>query len=119
MKIRQCYSLLEKLHWLPVKACIHYKTATLAFRHFENCLPLYLSQLLYTYQPSRALQTNSEKLLKVPETNFKFAGYRSFQFQAAKIWNSLPATIHNSPPPSSFKKNLKPHLLKEHFSLSL
>ena len=45
--------LLEKLHWLPVEARMHYKIATLAFRHFENSLPPYLSELLHTYQTSR------------------------------------------------------------------
>ena len=55
--------LLEKLHWLPVEARIHYKIATLAFRHFENSLPPYLSELLHTYQPSRTLRSSSEKLL--------------------------------------------------------
>ena len=33
--------VLEKLHWLPVEARIHYKTASLAFRHFDNSLPPY------------------------------------------------------------------------------
>ena len=59
-------SLLEKLHWLPVEAHIHYKIATLAFRYFENSLSPYLSELLHTYQPSQTLQSSSnEKRLKV------------------------------------------------------
>ena len=77
--------LLEKLHWLPVEARIHYKIATLSFRHFENSLPPYLSELFHTYQPSRTLRSSSEKLLKVPKTNLKSAGNKSFHFQAAKI----------------------------------
>ena len=111
--------LLEKLHWLPVEARIHYKIATLAFRHFENSLPSYLSELLHTYQPSRTLRSSSEKLLKVPQTNLRSAGNRSFHFQAAKIWNSLPTNVRSSPSLSSFKKNLKTHLFKERFSLGL
>ena len=95
---------LEKLHWLPVEARIHYKIATLAFRNFENLLPLYLSELLHTYQPSQTLRSRSEKLLKVPKTNLKSAGNRSFHFQAAKIWNSLPTNDRSSPSLSSFKK---------------
>ena len=98
--------LLEKLLWLPGEARIHYKIATLAFRHFENSLPPYLSELLHTYQPSRTLRSSSEKLLKVPKTNLKSAGNRSFHFQAAKIWNSLPTHVRSSPSLSSFKKNL-------------
>ena len=111
--------LLEKLHWLPLEARIHYKIATLAFRHFENSLPPYLSELLHTYQPSRTLRSSSEKLLKVPKTNLKSAGNRSFHLQAAKIWKSLPTNVRSSPSLSSFKKNLKTHPFKERFSLGL
>ena len=71
-KIGPCYfPSKKKLHCLPVYAHIHYKIATLAFRHFENSLPLYLSELLHTYQPSWTLRSSSEKLLKVPKTNLK------------------------------------------------
>ena len=108
-----------KLYWLPVEARIHYKIATLAFRHFENSLPPHLSEVLHTYQPSRTLRSSSEKLLKVPKTNLKFAGNRSIHFQAAKIWNSLPTNVRSSPSLSSLKKNLKTHIFKERFSLGL
>ena len=111
--------LLEELPWLPVEDRIHYKFATLAFRRFESSLPPYLSELLHTYQPSRTLRSNSEKLLKVPKTNLKSAGNRSFHFQAAKICNSLPTNVRNSPSLSSFKETLKTHLFKERFSLGL
>ena len=57
-KLDHVTPLLEKLHWLPVEACIHYKTATLAFRHFENSLPPNLSELLHTYQLSRTLRSS-------------------------------------------------------------
>ena len=40
---------------------------------------------------------------------------RSFHFQAAKIWNSLPTNVRISQSLSSF--NLKTHLFKERFSL--
>ena len=65
-KLDHVTPLLEKLHWLPVEARIHYKIATLAFRHFENSLPPYLSELSHTYQPSRTLRSSSEKLLSPP-----------------------------------------------------
>ena len=56
-----------------------------------------LSELLHTYQPSRTLRSSSEKLLKVPKTNIKSAENRSFHYQAAKIWNSLPKNVRSSP----------------------
>ena len=41
--------LLKELHWLPVKYRIQYKLATLAFRHFDGTLLLYLSSSLCAY----------------------------------------------------------------------
>ena len=103
-KLDHVTPLLEKLHRLPLEARIHYKIATLAFRHFGNSLPLYLSELLHTYQPSQTLWSSRGKLLIVPKTNLKTAGNRSFHFQTAKVWHSLPTTIRNSPSLSPLKE---------------
>ena len=70
--------LLKDLHWLRVKYRIQYKLATLAFRHFDGTLPPYLSSSLCTYQPSRSLRSSTERLLKIPQTNLKTFGERSF-----------------------------------------
>ena len=108
--------LLEKLHWLRVDDRIHYKTATLAFRHFESSLPPYLSEPLYTYQPSRTLRSSSEKLLKVPKANLKSAGNRFFHYQAAKIWNSLPTNVlHLSP----LSRKIWKHIFSKNAPLSV
>ena len=107
--------LLRELHWLPVKSRIEYKICTLAFRHFEGTLPLYLSKKLVTYTPSRSLRSNNEKLLKIPHYNLKSSGFRSFRFQAPHLWNSLPSSLRNTPSLPTFKKNLKSHLFT-HFS---
>ena len=64
-----CYS--------PVEARIHYKTATLGFRQFENSLPPDRSELLHTYQSSKLFGPavkncwkSSRKLtLNLPETD--------------------------------------------------
>ena len=64
-------------------------------------------------------RSSSEKLLKVPKTNLKSAGNRSFHFQTAKIWNPLPTNVRSSSSLSFFKENLKTHLFKERFSLGL
>ena len=70
------------------------KIATLkTYRHFDGTLPPYLSSTLKTYQPSRSLRLNDEKLLKVPRMNLKSFGYRSFSYQAPTVWNSLPSGL--------------------------
>ena len=110
---------LLQLHWLPTEARVHYKIATLAFRHFENLVAPYLSELLQIYQLIRTLRSGNEKLLKVPQTNIKSAGNRYFSYQAAVVWNSLPIAVRNSPSLSSFETNLKTHLFEKHYSLGV
>ncbi len=107
--------LLKELHWLPVKYRIQYKLATLAFRHFDGTLPPYLSSSLCTYQPSRSLRSSTERLLKIPKTNLKTFGERSFGYIAPTVWNSLPADLRASPSLPTFKVNLKTHFFRQAF----
>ena len=106
--------LLKELHWLPSK---QYKLATLAFRHFDGTLPSYLSSSLCTYQPSCSLRSSTERLLKIPKTNLKTFGERSFGYTAPTVWNSLPADLRASPSLPTFKVNLKTHFFRQAFWL--
>ena len=101
--------ILKELHWLPIQYRIKFKIATLAFRHFEQSLPQYLSDNLTIYASSRTLRSSSEKILKVPRVNLVRFGHRSFHYLAPQIWNALPSTIRNSPNLSVFKARLKTH----------
>ena len=87
--------MMKQLHWLPIEVHIHYRIAALVFRHFENSLAPYLSELLQIYQPTRTLRSSNEKLLKVPKINLKPAENRSFCYQAAAVQNSLPIPVRN------------------------
>ena len=107
--------LLKELHWLPVKFRCQYKSATLAYRHFEGSLPPYLSSYLCTYKPSRCLQSSNEKLLKIPKRNLRSSVQRSFSFMAPSLWNSQPATLRNVPTLSQFKSQLKTFLFAQAF----
>ena len=78
-------SLLKELHWVPVKYRIQYKLVTLAFRHFDGTLPPYLSSSLCTCQPSRSLRYSTERLRKIPKTNLKNFGERSFGYIAPAL----------------------------------
>ena len=106
---------IKELHWLPVKFRCQYKIATLAYRHFDGSLPLYLSSSLCTYEPSRSLRSSNEKLLKIPKRNLKSFGQRYFSFMAPSLWNSLPATLRNVPTLSQFKSQLKTFLFAQAF----
>ena len=88
---------------------------TLAYRHFDETLPPYLSDRLSHSQTSRTLRSTAKLQLLTPKTNLKTAVGRSFKFQAPDIWNSIPLQIRQSPSYNSFKKNLKTHLCKSFF----
>ena len=109
--------LLKELHWLAVKYRIQYKLATLAFRHFDGTLPSYLSSSLCTYQLSRSLRSSTEKLLKIPKTNLKTFGERSFDYIVPTVWNWLPADLRASPSLPIFKVNLITHFVRQAFWL--
>ena len=59
------------------------------------------------------------KAPEVPQTNLKSAGNKSFRYQAAVVWNSLPIAVRNSPPLSSIKIYHKTYLFWKHCSLVL
>ena len=107
--------LLKELHWLPVNYRCQYKLAVLAYRHFNQSLPAYLSSALTTYQTSRTLRSSGEKLLKIPRRSMKSVGDRSFSSAAPRVWNSLPASLRNVPTLSQFKTQLKTHFFLQAF----
>ena len=104
--------LLNQLHWLPLTFRIKYKLSVLAFRHFDNTLPQYLSDRLIAYQPSRTLRSSSERLLTIPKTRLKFVSDRAFSSSIPKTWNSLPSSLRNITTLSLFKKRLKTYLFQ-------
>ena len=57
--------VLRNLHWLPVSARIDFKIL-LVFKVLNGLGPLYLSELLEPYIPSRNLRSTKKKLLVVP-----------------------------------------------------
>ena len=109
------------LWWITTKLHIQSNTAVslwgmlYAFRHFDGTLPPYLSSSLCTYQPSRSLRSSTERLLKIPKTNLKTFGERSFGYIAPTVWNSLPADLRASPSLPTFKVNLKTHFFRQAF----
>ena len=50
---------------------------------------------------------STERLLKIPKTNLKTFGERSFGYIALTIWNSLLADPRASPSLQTFKAELK------------
>ena len=111
--------LMQKLHWLPISSRIKHKTANICFNSFTDPhFPVYLSELLLPYTPSRQLRSSSDsRILSIPRTRTKTTGNRSFSFHAPTFWNQLPSHIRHCETSSSFKKSLKTHLFKSAYDL--
>ena len=76
-------ALLQKLHWLPAHSRIQYKISTLCYNSFSETYPLYLSELLTVYYPSRQLRSILDtKTFRIPLTKTKTFGERAFLSQA-------------------------------------
>ena len=102
--------VLFRLHWLPVQYHITFKILLLTYRALHGLAPSYLTALLTPYQPSRALRSGQQHLLRVPQTTLLTFGDRSFAIAAPKLWNSLPCKIREAASLGAFKKALKTHL---------
>ena len=74
--------------------------------------PVYFSDLLKIYAPSRQLQFSAHiRILCIPSVNTKSYGERSFSYTAPTLWNTLPKDIRFSQSVSSFRSALKTHLI--------
>ncbi|KAK7093897.1 hypothetical protein V1264_007580 [Littorina saxatilis] len=102
--------LLMTLHWLPIKACITYKIATLCYHSLhDDSAPSYLSSLLKPHVPTRNLRS-------VPCIKLNAFGKCAFIYTAPSIWNSLPMSVRLSTSLLSFKSSLKTHLFRQYFN---
>ena len=109
-------SLLDELHWLPVKQRVHFKLLLYIFKCINTQAPGYLIDLIHLLNSSVALGLRSRlrsssdlTRLWVPRS-FRKAGDASFAIGAPKIWNELPTEIREVESVSGFKRMLKTHL---------
>ena len=87
-------SLLQTLHWLPVKQRINYKLAVLTFKTQQTASPQYLSQHISLGTRARNTRSSSVPLLCVRFRRTSFAR-RSFSTAAPLTCNSLPPAVLN------------------------
>ena len=119
---------LRKLHWLPVRQRITYKTLLLTYKCRVGKGPKYLSDLIQTYVPGRPLRSQDQNLLKCPPKHrLNHYGGRAFVRAAPTLWNKLPPhlremwKVHTSDSDTimksigQFKKGLKTHLFSSYF----
>ena len=108
-------SLLRELHWLPIEKRIDFKIATQAFKCMNDLAPLYLSELLTKYIPTRNLRSSSLNLFTCPRTRTVFEN-RAFSIMAPKVWNNLSINTRLSSNLTAFKKNLKTEFFRSVYS---
>ena len=80
-------SILKELHWLPVSQRIVFKLMLIVHKSFNNIGPIYISELLKIYTPSRNLRSSNMSLLKEP-TKKRSWGDRSFFCRGSKTLDS-------------------------------
>ena len=110
--------VLAKLHWLPVKARVSFKLASLVYNIRQSNSPQYLASYLVGHQTARDLRhcaVGATGLLKVTATKLKTSS-RAFSHAAPKLWNSLPASIRDCLTVGSFRRNLKTYLYNTAYS---
>ena len=54
--------VLKKLHWLPVKQCIHYAFLLLAFLAKRGLAPAYITNLLHVQRTTRVLSSATKNI---------------------------------------------------------
>ncbi|XP_043929396.1 uncharacterized protein LOC122803772 [Protopterus annectens] len=107
---------LAVLHWLPVFYRICFKILLLVFKALKGLTPIYLSEMLHPYVPTRALRSEDLSLLEVLRSRLKTRGDRAFAVAAPKLWNELPLYIRQSSSVAVFKSNLKTYFYDLAFS---
>ena len=113
-KFEHATPLLRDLRWLRVGQRIELKLAVLVYRCLNGQGPPYLASELHRVadlDTRRRLRSSSSDALTVPLTCLSTVGDRAFPVAAARVWNSLPASVTLSPSLSTFKRNLKTELI--------
>ena len=80
--------ILKDLHWLPVSYRIMYKILLIVYKSLNGCAPMYISDLLKLYVPTRVLRSSDKLLLCVPKSNNSW-GDRSFAVAAPRPVESI------------------------------
>ena len=106
--------ILKELHWLPVSQRIVFKLMLIVHKSVNNIAPIYISELLKVYTPSRNLCSSNMSLLKEP-TSKRTWGDRSFSVAAPRLWNHLPTKLKSCHSITRFKSLLKTHLMSQFF----
>src|SRR4029434_2924013 len=88
--------LLIELHWLPVAACIKFKSLMLTYRVLAGSAPTYLNALVRANVTPRTLRSSSER--RVALQSLQARQSKLFSFVVPCWWNELPSTTRAGRP---------------------
>ena len=105
-------TMFRELNWLPFYKRVQYHTYILMYKTLNNLAPEHLSERFIKISEThdRNPRSTDSGLLKVPYSRTWYYD-NSFTVTGAKMWNSLPLNIRQSPSLGSFKGRIKSHLL--------
>ena len=111
-------SSLYQLHWLPIKARVHFKILTFIHKCLSGSAPEYLQSLIIPYKSGRSglWSVSQERKLMVPRTSRKTFADRTFSVYGPKIWNNLPQPLRRNMSIKQFKAQLKTYLFTFYFN---
>jgi len=75
---------MDRLHWLPIRARIDFKIATLTYNTLTFGHLAYLRELISPYQPSRLLRSGKQLLLTVPRAKLAI-GQHAFSYSSRHL----------------------------------
>ena len=115
-KFSHTTTVLNQLHWLPIKFDIEFKTCSWSFK-LHGMAPDYIRKLISPKSSTRYwLKTSQRIILEIPSDKIlSTLGGRAFCHAAPKLWDNLSCKI------SSLDSlcHLKTHLFKQAFNLQI
>ena len=82
---------------LPIAQRIDYKISSLCYDVVSDIAPLYLSDLLCLYVPSRSLRSSADThIFRIPTRKKNFQGQRAFSLLGSVTWNKLPYSVRHA-----------------------
>ena len=107
--------ILYHLHWLPIHSRIEFKILLYTWKCLHGLAPVYLSELVSRYTPTRALRSATNHDLNVTSSkNKKHYGPTAFSIAAPTLWNALPLALKTIDDFDVFKSSLKTHLFRRY-----
>ncbi len=108
--------VLFSLHWLPIRARVHYKICVLMFNVYHFQSPPYLASLIKPRSFRRSTRTSVRgNFVEVPRFSSVRYSAKAFAVAGPTLWNNLDDDLREITSLDKFKSRLKTYLFKKHY----